>query len=64
MATSKNDIIVPIYWRDLTDEAKERTERMLKKHDANVRFWIEHFKAGKVPVTEIILEYLPEKENE
>lgn len=54
-------INIPIYWKDLTPECKEKVEKYLKQGGANVTAWVTYFKKNKFPVSDIVLNKTEEK---
>ena len=50
------NILVPIFWKDLTLEAQSKVEKYVKSGSVNVAAWAKHYRDGKFPVCYITIK--------
>lgn len=55
------NILIPIFWKDLTPEAKGKVEKYLKTGGANIAAWTKHFKKDSFPLAYITLKKTEDK---
>lgn len=50
------NVLVPIFWKDLTPEAKGKVEKYVKSSSVNVATWSKHYRDGKFPLAYITVK--------
>ena len=50
------NVLVPVFWKDLTLEAQSKVEKYVKSSGINVTMWAKHYRDGKFPIAYVTLK--------